>query len=176
VIGWTSLIAGAAVGFGSLALRTDRLDGVGGAGIGLMTFGLAQLIQPPALDAHQADALLTTEDWVKAARDEHALRRRWLGLGRLIMSVMWVGCGTGVLLIDDSAATRNSFGAGGVAFGVFEALAALHDLTTEGPIETALRAHEQGTGRVLWPKDATRGHFQVGIVAGGAMGSFAMTF
>jgi hypothetical protein len=177
-IGWTAIVVGA-VGIGassglSLAYRNGRYTGLAGASAALVLIGVFELTRPAPFDTPHVDELFTLDDWVKAAQKERT-KRRTLAILKLVGSAAWFGVAAWSST-SNSSSVRDAFGVPEFVLASAFGLDGIYDLATYGPVETAVRAYEQGSGRALWPKDAAVGRMNVAFVPGGAMCSFAGTF
>jgi hypothetical protein len=131
-----------------------------------------------AMDRQGSGALATEEAWVRAAEKEHSWRRD-AGIAGLVLSGLMLGAATFAVVDSDlsiSAGTRQEFAAFFYGLGAIDGLASVYQLTTDGPVETGLRAYEQSSGRPLWRKDAGLGRLHIALAPSGAMGTFSADF
>jgi hypothetical protein len=114
--------------------------------------------------------------WVAAARRERSTRRV-AGILGLVGSGLAIGFGAFVLsdtgVFQNDATARNTYASFFLALGAFDGILGAYDLATDGPIESALHAYEQSSGRKLWPQESALGPLHVAFTPGGVMGSLS---
>ncbi|HSO35475.1 MAG TPA: hypothetical protein VLT33_23260 [Labilithrix sp.] len=148
-------------------------------GVGALPLFAGSSFDKLAADHRKSADIAATEDkWRQAAQLERKLRSI-SGILELSFSAVAIGAGT-IAIAEPGLFTsqRRSDEFAGVMFGVAagEAILGIYFLTTEGSVESALRAYEQTTGHVARPKEAWLRHVEVGYAPGGATATFAAAF